>query len=94
MKKQILQELRFTISQQYENYEFDLDCKGEKTINNITYEVYHYINDDFDKLFGIPISKGIFLLFNADILSAVYFSFAGNHYDYLLNKINSYLPQN
>ncbi|MDB0603066.1 hypothetical protein PL373_18430 [Tenacibaculum maritimum] len=93
-EKRLLKQLRFTIGEQYENYEFVLNSKGEKTINGICYEIYLYEKGDFKTLFDLPISRGIVLLFNADILSAVYYRFQGNHFEYLLNEINSYLPKN
>jgi len=93
-EKRLLKQLRFTIGEQYENYEFVLSSKGEKTVNGICYEIYLYEKGDFKTLFDLPISRGIVLLFNADILSAVYYRFKGNHFEYLLNEINSYLPKN
>lgn len=93
-EKNLLKQLRFTIGEQYENYEFVLKSKGEKTIKGICYEIYLYEKDDFKMLFDLPISRGILLLFNADILSAVYYRFQGNHFEYLLKQINNYLPKN
>ena len=93
-KKRLLKQLRFTIGEQYENYEFDLKSKGEKIINDICYEIYLYEKDDFKMLFDLPISRGILLLFNADILSAVYYRFQGNHFEYLLKQTNKRLPSN
>ena len=86
--------LKFTIGEQYENYEFVLKSLGEKTVNKICYEIYLYEKDDFKTLFDLPISKGILLLFNADILSAVYYRFQGNHFEYLLKQLNKKLPHN
>lgn len=91
-EKNLLKQLRFTIGEQYENYEFDLKSKGEKTVNGICYEIYLYEKGDFKTLFGLPISRGIVLLFNADILSAVYYKFKGNHFKYLLKQLNKQLP--
>lgn len=91
-EKNLLKQLRFTIGEQYENYEFDLKSKGEKTVNGICYEIYLYEKGDFKTLFGLPISRGIVLLFNADILSAVYYRFRGNHFKYLLKQLNKQLP--
>ena len=91
-EKNLLKQLRFTIGEQYENYEFDLKSKGEKTVNGICYEIYLYEKGDFKTLFGLPISRGIVLLFNADILSAVYYRFKGNHFKYLLKQLNKQLP--
>ena len=91
-KKRLLKQLRFTIGEQYENYEFDLKSKGEKTVNDICYEIYLYEKGDFKMLFDLPISRGIVLLFNADILSAVYYRFQGNHFEYLLKQTNKRLP--
>lgn len=93
-EKKLLKLLRFTIGEQYENYEFVLKSKGEKTVNEICYEIYLYEKDDFKMLFDLPISRGILLLFNADILSAVYYRFEGNHFEYLLSQINKRLPSN
>lgn len=90
-EKELLKELRFTIGEQYENYEFGLKSYGSETINGLTYEVYLYDKDDFKTLFGIPIDKGIWLYFNADVLSCVEYRFDGNHFDYLLNEINNSL---
>ena len=86
--------LKFEIGEQYENYEFDLKSKGEKTVNGICYDIYLYGKDDFKTLFDLPISRGILLLFNADILSAVYYRFKGNHFKYLLKQLNKGLPHN
>ncbi len=93
-KRKLLKQFRFTIGEQYENYEFVLKSLGEKTANKICYEIYLYEKDDFKTLFDLPISRGILLLFNADILSAVYYRFQGNHFEYLLNHINKRLPSN
>lgn len=93
-KKKLLKLLYFTIGEQYENYEFVLKSLGDKTVNKICYEIYLYEKGDFKTLFDLTISRGILLLFNADILSAVYYRFQGNHFEYLLNVINSYLPKN
>lgn len=90
-EKNLLKTLRFTIGEQYENHEFVLSSKGEKTVNKICYEIYLYEKDDFKTLFDLPISRGIVLLFNADILSAVYYRFQGNHFEYLLKQINKRL---
>lgn len=86
--------LKFEIGEQYENYEFDLKSKGDKTVNDICYEIYLYEKRDFKMLFNLPISRGILLLFNADILSAVYYRFEGNHFEYLLKQLNKRLPHN
>lgn len=88
--KQLLKELKFTIGEQYENYEFDLKDFGSKTINGLTYEIYLYNKGAFQTLFGLPI-QSILLYFNADILSCVEYEFEGNQFDYLLNRISSYL---
>ncbi len=93
-KKKLLKLFRFSIGEQYEDYEFVLKSLGEKTINEICYEIYLYEKDDFKTLFNLPISRGILLLFNADILSAVYYRFQGNHFEYLLKQINKKLPSN
>ncbi|CAA0239742.1 hypothetical protein [Tenacibaculum maritimum] len=93
-EKKILKLLKFTIGEQYENYEFVLKSKGDKTVNEICYEIYLYEKDDFKTLFDLPITRGILLLFNADILSAVYYRFKGNHFEYLLKQINKRLPSN
>ncbi len=93
-EKKILKLLRFTIGEQYENYEFVLQSLGEKTINKICHEIYLYEKGDFKTLFDLPISRGILLVFNADILSAVYYRFQGNHFEYLLKHINKRLPSN
>lgn len=91
-KVKLIKLLRFTIGEQYESYEFVLKSKGEKTVNDISFEMYLYEKDDFKMLFDLPISRGILLLFNADILSAVYYRFEGNHFEYLLKQINKKLP--
>lgn len=91
-EKKLLKLLRFTIGEQYENYEFDLKSKGEKTVNEICYDIYLYDKGDFKTLFDLPTSRGILLLFNADILSAVYYRFKGNHFEYLLKQLNKQLP--
>lgn len=88
--KQLLNELKFTIGEQYENYEFDLKDFGSKTINGLAYEIYLYDKDNFQTLFGLPI-KSILLYFNADILSCVEYEFEGNQFDYLLDRISNYL---
>lgn len=93
-KNQLLNSLKFIIGEQYDKYEFCLEEKGEKTIKDITYDLYLYAERDFSELFGLSISRGILLLFNADVLEAVYFRFNGNHFEYLLKEINSYLPIN
>ncbi len=93
-ERKLLKTLGFNIGEQYENYEFVLKSKGEKTIKGICYEIYLYEKDDFKILFDLPISRGILLLFNADILSAVYYRFQGNHFEYLLKQINKRLPSN
>ncbi len=92
-EKQLLRELKFIIGEQYDNYEFNLEDKGSKTINKLTYEMYLYQKDNFKELFDLPISRGILLLFNADVLASVYYRFKGNHFEYLLKAINSYLPR-
>lgn len=88
--KQLLKELKFTIGEQYENYEFDLKDFGSETIYGLTYEVYLYNRGTFQTLFKLPI-KSILLYFNGDILSYVEYRFEGNQFDYLLNRISSYL---
>ncbi|MFL0120268.1 hypothetical protein [Tenacibaculum maritimum] len=93
-ERKLIKTLRFTIGEQYENYEFVLKSKGEKIIDGICYEIYLYEKGDFKTLLNLPISRGILLLFNADILSAVYYRFQGNHFEYLLNQINKKLPSN
>lgn len=90
--KELRNKLRFTIGDQYEAYEFNLKSQGTKTINSINFEIYLYDKTDFESLFDIPISRGILLLFNADILSCIYYRFNGNHFNNLLNQLNSYLP--
>ncbi len=93
-EKNLFKLLRFTIGEQYESYEFVLKPKGEKKINGICYEIYLYEKGDFNILFNLSISRGILLLFNADILSAVYYRFKGNHFEYLLKQLNKGLPHN
>lgn len=88
--KQLLKELKFTIGEQYENYEFDLKDFGSKAINGLTYEIYLYDKGNFQTLLGLPV-KSILLYFNADILSCVEYRFKGNQFDYLLYRISNYL---
>ncbi len=88
--KQLLQELKFTIGEQYENYEFDLKDFGSKTINGLTYEIYLFTKGTSQTLFGLPV-KSVLLYFNADILSCVEYEFEGNQFNYLVNEIDSYL---
>ena len=93
-KEQLLKQLRFTIGEQYENYEFHLKDEGIKRIGDLEYEAYVYTKDDFKKLFGLEISRDVLLLFNADILSAVYYRFEGDKFDYLVEVVNRFLPTN
>lgn len=86
--------LKFEIGEQYEKYEFHLKfIKHIKSgIKKITYEMYLYEKEDFIELWGLPISRGIVLLYNADILEAVFYRFSGDKFDYLLSKIKSHSP--
>lgn len=90
--KQLLKELKFTIGEQYENYEFELENRGSKTVNGLTYEIYLYTKGTSQILFGLPV-KSIYLYFNGDILSCVEYEFKGNQVVYLKRKINKYLPK-
>lgn len=89
--EQLLKELKFSIGEQYENFEFDLKDFGSKSINGLTYEIYLFNKGTVTTLFGLPIDKGILLYFNADILSCVEYRFKGNKLDDLLDRISRYL---
>lgn len=93
MKKEIYKELKFVIGEQYENYEFDLEYIDLGKFVNFKYDSYTYIKGDIKTLFDLEITKEIYLLFNAGILSAVCYRFKGNQYEYLRDKINSYLDE-
>ncbi len=90
-EKNIYRELKFVIGEQYENYEFDLESVDLGLSLTLMYDCYKYIKGDFKTLFDLEITKEIYLLFNADILSAVAYRFEGNQYEYLRDKINTYL---
>ncbi len=87
--KQLLNELKFTIGEQYENYEFDLKDFGSKTINGLTYEIYLYNKGTFQTLFGLPV-KSILLYFNADILSCVEYRFEEKYVKILAKELYRY----
>lgn len=89
-----LGDLKFEIGEQYEKYEFDLEEKGCRANAGITYDLYKYIKNDFSSLFELEITRGVFLLFNADILSAVFYRFQGNQFYKILDTINRKLPIN
>lgn len=89
----LLQQFRFTIGEHYEDYEFDLEVKDSVVVNDIMHDSYKYIKDDFSTLFGLEISRGIILLFNFDILTAVYYRFHGDRFDYLIETISRFLPR-
>lgn len=91
-EKKLLKELKFTIGEQYENYEFDLQEQGSKTVNGLTYEIYLYTKGTSQTLFGLSV-KSIFLYFNGDILSCVEYELIGNNFEYLKRQINKYLPR-
>ncbi len=93
MKKYIYKELKFVIGEQYESYEFDLEDVDLGKFVNLKYDSYRYIKGDIKTLFDLEITKEIYLLFNADILSAVCYRFKGSQYEYLRDKINSYLEE-
>ena len=75
MCKSLLEELRFTIGEQYELNEFNLKAVGSTIINGLEYDSYEYIKNDFKALFGVEFSKNIVLQYNCDILSKVIYEF-------------------
>lgn len=90
--KDLLKILKFKIGEQYDEQEFNLQSKGEVKQNSVIYDMYQYEKDDLTQIFNIPITRGVFLLYNADVLCAVYYRFSGNQFEVLFNSINSCLP--
>lgn len=84
--------LRFEILSQYEEYEFSLESKNQVKVANFIYDLYSYSDTDFKTLFDIELKRGIYLLFNADILTAVFYRFEGDCFFKLLEAIDNCLP--
>ena len=76
MKKEIHKQLRFTIGEQYENYEFQLSALGETIEDGICFEEYLYIGEEI-QFFGIKVQK-VKLYFNGDVLCAIHYIFDEN----------------
>lgn len=89
----IKKELRFEIGKQFELNEFNVETLKTEHINGITYDVYRYIKGDYNQLFDMEISE-ILLFYNADILHTIHYDIEKDNFNYLKNKINSYLPSN
>jgi len=90
MCNSLLEELRFKIGEQYELNEFNLKGIESTFINEIEYENYEYIKNDFKTLFGIELSSNLILQYNADILYSVICEFELSYYSYLKSKISQY----
>lgn len=86
----LLKTLRFKINEPFDKYEFDLEYIRIQHLDGLEYSAYKYIKPDFNYFLNVEIKRDIVLLFNADVLSAVYYRFGGNHYEYFLRKINKY----
>ncbi len=86
MKTEIHKHLKFTIGEQYENYEFQLSSIKEYVENGISYEVYLYTSSE-KSIFNQEADK-ILLHFNADILMKVECIFNVDCFDELKEQIN------
>lgn len=67
----------FTIGEQYELHEFDLEYAKTVFIGNQEYVVYRYIEKDIKTLFGYKV-KEIQLYYNGDILYKVVYTLLMN----------------
>jgi hypothetical protein len=88
--KSLQKELRFKIGEQYELNEFHLKTLKSTFINEIEYENYEYLKDDFKALFGVKFTNNIILQYNGEILYKVIYQFHKKDYNYLYSKVNTY----
>lgn len=86
--------LRFKIGEQYEKYEFDLEPIDRLKVEKHVYDRYKYCGNDLKTLFGEEIDRDIHLLFNADVLCAVFYRFSNQLFFKLVSAIEGHLPTN
>lgn len=80
-----INQLKFRIGEQYENYEFQLKPIKEYIENNIHYDAYSF-EENSNSILGIKTDK-VELHYNADILEKVVYHFTGNQYECLKEQI-------
>lgn len=51
-RKDLLKILKFKIGEQYDEYEFNLQSKGEVKQNSVIYDIYQYEKDDLTQIFN------------------------------------------
>ncbi len=86
MKTEIHKYLKFTIGEQYENYEFQLSSIKEYVENGLSYEVYLYTG--YEKSIFNQEAEKILLHFNADILMKLVYIFNDDCFEELKEQIN------
>ncbi len=87
----LLQELHFTIGEQFELNEFNVKTEKSIIVGAIEYEIYTYIKEDIKSVFGLGFNS-ILLFYNADILSAIKYEFSIGLLEELVEKLYFYLP--
>lgn len=85
MKNEIHKHFKFTIGEQYENYEFQLSSFKEIEEKRISYDVYLYTGKK--NIFKIQ-AEEILLYFNADILMKIEYVLDENKFEYLKEQLN------
>lgn len=80
-----INQLKFRIGEQYENYEFQLKPIKEYIENNIHYDAYSF-EENSNSILGIKTDK-VELHYNADVLEKVVCYFKGNQYECLKEQI-------
>ena len=93
MCKSLLNELRFTIGEQYELNEFNLKSIESTFSNGLEYENYQYVKDDLKTIFGLNLVSNVILQYNGDILSRFVYTLDSKDLTSLVNRINNYLTE-
>ncbi len=88
----LLKELHFKIGEEYELNEFNLKSLKSTFENDLEYENYEYLKEDFKTLFDLILLSNVILQYNGDILCGVIYKLALSDLDSLIQILNNYLP--
>ncbi|MCH3883500.1 hypothetical protein [Tenacibaculum aquimarinum] len=85
--KSLQKELHFKIGEQYDLNEFNLRSLKSTFENNLEYDVYEYIKDDFKTLFGVKLLNNIILQYNGEILSKIIYELHVSDFENLIHNL-------
>ncbi len=72
--EKLFEELGFTLGEQFEKHEFDLEYLDSKVINGIEYCTYRYLKPEKIQPLGLRVDT-VTLYYNCDILKAIQITF-------------------